>query len=329
MLNAITPPTAYQRFTTADVPRNHEFGFWRDVIGDTYFNLQLAFKDSQHFRGTLEAWNLGLVSLSKLQCSPLSYQRLRQHCQGGDSQILVTVPLMGEVEFSQLGRETRCAPGQFILEHSEEPYEFRHGAESCMWVIKVPEASLNSRIGNTSRYCAQHFDTTSGMGRLFNDYLHLITRHCNSQQSSRALALMGGQLIDLLSIALNEAPSALQSSLSIVRGAHLARIEAYVRQHLADPDLSPELLASQHGISLRYLHALFRDTGHSVAQWIRDLRLQAAFEQLQLASQGVSIAQIAYACGFNDQAQFNHAFRRRFDHPPGDVIRKSVSELAS
>lgn len=71
MISANTTPAAYRRFATADVPRNHEFGFWRDVIGDTYFNLQLAFKESRHFKGTLEAWNLGLVSLSKLECLSL------------------------------------------------------------------------------------------------------------------------------------------------------------------------------------------------------------------------------------------------------------------
>lgn len=310
----------YRRFATSDVPRHHEFGFWRDVIGSTYFNLQLAFRDTQTFTGTLEAWDLGLVSLSKLDCAPLRYQRLKQHCQSSDPQILVTIPLRSEIEFAQMGRRTRCAPGQFILEHSDEPYEFSHGADNSMWVIKVPEAALKSRIGNTSRYCAQHFDTTSGMGRLFSDYLQLLTRHCTHEQSKAALSLMGVQLMDLLGMALKEAPSVLQSSSSVVRGAHLARIEVHARQHLSDPDLSPETLALQHGISLRYLHALFKDTGQSVAQWVRDLRLQSAYEQLAGAPAGTTVAQIAYACGFKDQSQFSHAFKRRYACSPSELL---------
>lgn len=311
----------FTHYCTAEVPQHHEYGFWREVIAKNYFHLQLDFRNNQRFKGSLQAWELGMVSLSRLDCSALRYQRLRQHCQADDPQILVTVPLRSEVEFSQLGRQTRCAPGQFILEHSDEPYEFSHGAENSMWVIKVPETALKSRIGNTSRFCAQHFDTTSGMGLLFSDYLQLITRHCDRQPSEAGLALMGVQLIDLLGTALKESPSALQSSLSVVRDAHLTRIDAYVRAHLSDPAMSPESLALQHGISLRYLHALFRDTGQSVAQWIRDLRLQAAYEQLVAAPAGASIAQIAYACGFNDQAQFNHAFKRRFEHSPGELLK--------
>ena len=98
-------------------------------------------------------------------------------------------------------------------------------------------------------------------------------------------------------------------------------IDAFVRENLSDPDLSPELLAARHGISVRYLHTLFKDTGQSVAQWIRDLRLQRAHEQLMAAQPGTSISQIAYACGFNDQSQFNHAFKRRFEHSPGELFK--------
>lgn len=311
----------YQRFSTADVPRNHEFGFWRDVIADAYFHLQLNFRDHNSFSGTLESWDLGMVSLSRLDCSALQYQRLNQHCRACAPQILVTVPLRSEVEFSQLGRQTRCAPGQFILEHSDEPYEFSHAARNDMWVLKLPDTALKARVGNTNRFCAQHFDTTSGMGQLFSDYLQLITRHCNPQQSQGALALMGMQLIELLGVALKEAPSVLQSSLSIVRTAHLARIEACARRQLSDPRLGPETIASENGISLRYLHDLFKDTGQTVSQWVRDLRLQSAYEQLSVAPAGSSVAQIAYACGFNDQTQFSHAFKRRYGETPSAVLK--------
>lgn len=311
----------FKHYCTSEVPQHHEYGFWREVIAKNYFHLQLEFHNSQRFKGSLQAWELGLASLSKLDCSALKYQRLHQHCQTDNPEILITVPMLSEVEFSQLGRQTRCAPGQFILEHGDEPYEFGHASDNSMWVIKVPEAALRARIGNTSRYCALQFDTSSGMGQLFSDYLQLITRHCDKQPSAAAMVLMGAQLIDLLSATLKEAPSVLQSSLSVVRSAHLTRIEAYVREHLANPALSPEALAGHHGISLRYLHALFKDTGQSVAQWIRDLRLQCAYEQLQTAPAGVSIAQLAYACGFNDQAQFNHAFKRCYGHAPSELLK--------
>lgn len=316
----------HKTFSTADVPRNHEFGYWRDVIADTYFNLQLSFPSDQEFSGRLDQWDLTTASLSRLVSSGLGYRRLRQHCQVQDRQVLVTVPMQSEVEFSQLGRTTRCSPGQFVLELSEEPYDFGHKQDNAMWVLKVPAAAVKARVGEPSRFCARQYDRNQGVGRLFNDYLQLVTRHCELAHDANVLSLMGTQLVDLLVLSLQQHPDALQSQQSAVRDAHLARIEAYVRQHLADPGLSPQQIAQACCISLRYLHLLFKDTGESVSQWIRDLRLQAAREALSRADKVTSVAQVAYSCGFGDHAQFTHAFRRKFGHTPSDLLRELRSK---
>ncbi|MEJ7139005.1 helix-turn-helix domain-containing protein [Amphibiibacter pelophylacis] len=308
-----------QYHSTATVPRRQASAYWREVIAQTYFQLQLDFGvQQQEFRGELQAWSLGQVSLSRLASSPLRYRRARLAQQGPTGEILVTLPRLTPVQFAQMGRETLCQPGQFILEHGDEPYRFDYGQDNSMLVLKLPEAALRSRAGPVDRFCARHFDTTQGAGQLFSDYLMLITRHC-TQQGPETRALMGQQLIDLLATALLDEPSALQSGLSSVRAAHLARIETHVRQRMTDPDLTPERIAAACGISLRYLHDLFRDTGQSVSQWVRSLRLQAAWEQLARASSGRSVAQVAYACGFGDPAQFSTAFRRHFGLPPSQV----------
>ena len=317
----------YQRFSTAEAPKNHESSHWRDAIGRTYFQLQLQFPERQRFQGTLESWQLGLVSLSRLQSHPLHYERQRQHCHAQEPHILITIPSLSDVEFSQLGRNTRCSPGQFVLEHGDEPYEFHYAQDNRMWVLKVPEAALHARVGPVGRYCAQPFNASSGVGRLLSDYLDLITLHCGSEQSESVQSLMGLQLIDLLGTTLKESPSVLQSSLSSVRSAHLARIETYARQHLGNPQLCPQALAAHGGISLRYLHDLFKDTGQSVSQWIRALRLQSAYEQL-LAGPAQSLAQIAYGCGFTDQTQFSHAFRRHYQMSPSELLKRQRQPLA-
>ena len=311
----------HQKFSTQDVPFHHEFGHWREVIADAYFNLQLSFQDAQSFNGQLDTWDLNSAQLSRLESSAMRYRRLRQHCNLQDRQVLVTVPIKSDVEFSQLGRTTRCAPGQFLIELSEEPYQFEHGQQNAMWVLKVPAAALKARIGEPSRFCARQYDCTQGVGRLFTDYLQLMTQQFDAPHASRVVSLMGTQLVDLLAVSLQQHPDALQSLTSAVRDAHLARIEAHVRHHLCDPSLSPDHIAQGCGISLRYLHMLFRETGQSVSQWIRDLRLQSAHELLSGAVATKSIAQIAYTVGFGDQAQFSHAFRKKFGHPPSDLLR--------
>ena len=313
--------SAHQRFSTTGLAPNHEFGYWREVIGDAYFNLQLTFPTSEHFTGNLDAWNLESMALSRLESSALRYRRLSQHCKEEDRQILVTVPLQSEVEFTQLGRHLRCKPGQFLLEYSDEPYEFSYGAANTLWVLKVPEAALQARLGNASRYCAREYEANDGVGRVFREYIQLLATHCGNQDA-KALSLMGTQIIDLLALSLSQGSDSASSQQSSVRAAHCARVEAYIRNHLFDSALAPQPIADACGISLRYLHALVSGEGQSVAEMIRVRRLHAAHEQLGSAAPLTSIAQIAYSCGFSDQAQFSRQFRQHYGLTPSDYLRQ-------
>lgn len=311
-------------FTTDPIEPGHEFRHWSEIIADAYFNLQLNSPDADRFKGQLDLWDMDTIQLSKLASSGLSYRRLRQHCNVRDSEILVTIPLKSEVEFSQLGRITRCAPGQFILELSDEPYEFGYRPANVMWVLKVPAAALKARVGDATRFCARQYDRANGVGRLFSDYVELLIRHCSAKHSRNVFSLMGTQLLDLLAISLQNHPDATLSQLSVVRDAHLRRIEAYVRAHLAEPDLSPAQIAHACGISVRYLHELFRDTGDTMSRWILEQRLQAAREALARADRRESVTQIAFGVGFKGQAQFSRTFRAKFGQAPSELI-KSVN----
>lgn len=313
----------HQHFSTDGLPPQDEFGYWRDVIDGTYFHLQLEFRGGDRFDGRLDKWDLPTMSLSRLESSPLKYKRLRQHCQDLDHQVLVTVPISSAVDFNQLGRRMQCRPGQFLLEYSDEPYEFSYEKSNLLWVLKLPESALQTRLGNASRYCARAYDAQNGIGKLFRDYVQLLTTHCVNP-SPTAQALMGSQVIDLLALALRENGEIESDQTTIVRAAHLARVEAYIRAHLFEAELSPAGIAQACGISLRYLHELFKTEERSVAESVRARRLQAAYEQL-LTGASDSVSRVAYGTGFGDQAQFSRLFRMEFGLTPRDLIRRRKS----
>jgi len=314
-----------QSFTTRGLAPQQELPHWREVIGDTYFHLQLQVPQEDRFQGRLDKWDLPTLSLSRLQSSALGYRRLRQHCKDLDRQILVTVPMVSEVEFSQLGRQVRCEPGQFLLEYSDEPYEFSHGKDNLLWVLKMPESALQARVGNPSRFCAKAYDAHQGVGKLFRDYVQLLADH-SEQQSMVALSLMGAQAIDLLALTLHQSCEIEQSGTTLVRSTHVARVEAYIREHLMDADLTPARIAQACGISLRYLHALFKGEHESVAQSIRARRLRVAYEQLNSGA-AESVAQVAYRTGFGDQAQFSRLFRTEFGLSPSEVLKRNRMQV--
>jgi AraC-like DNA-binding protein len=77
---------------------------------------------------------------------------------------------------------------------------------------------------------------------------------------------------------------------------------------------------------VRYLHRLFKPTGRSVGDWIRELRLEACRESLSTGERALSLGELAYRWGFSDQAHFCRAFKARFGIPPGEARRRAAQD---
>ena len=73
----------------------------------------------------------------------------------------------------------------------------------------------------------------------------------------------------------------------------LSRIRAYIRTNLSRPALDPASIADAHGISKRYLHALFATTGTSVGAFIREERLTVPYRPRQPRLRDLSVTEIS------------------------------------
>ncbi|WP_374650839.1 helix-turn-helix domain-containing protein [Dongia sp.] len=303
-------------FTTSDIATSERSRHWHDAIARAYFPLELKFRQPDSFNGDLAIWQLGDVSLSRLTSESLLYRRQRQHCANErGEQFLITVPARSDVFFAQLGKEVRCSPGGFLLERSNEPYEFSHEQAADLWVLKVEASALAGRIRAPGRFCSMTFDAANGAGGMFVDMLHLIPGRFDAM-TDEVRNTVGQQLIELLVLSLKADERTLTSASSTVREAHLTRIEAFVRHNLQNPDLDMDAIARACGISTRYLHELFRDTNQTLGQWIRDQRLEACRATLADPANRQTVAEIAYRWGFGDQAQFSRAFKAHFGQSP-------------
>lgn len=90
----------------------------------------------------------------------------------------------------------------------------------------------------------------------------------------------------------------------------LAAMEAALEQ-----PLPREALAQRAGLSLRQLERLCRaELGASVAETYLRIRLDRAYELLR--STGLSVTEIALACGFRSPAHFSRRIHRRFALAP-------------
>jgi len=97
----------------------------------------------------------------------------------------------------------------------------------------------------------------------------------------------------------------------------LKRVLEYVELHLTDPDLSPEVIARAHHISVRYLHKLFKDEGATVGRWILRRRLEECRRDLMRYGRGSrTIAGVAGRWGFLSAPHFSRVFRAAYGMSP-------------
>lgn len=298
------------RHSTDRLPAPDRARHWHAVIAEAYFPLHLTFRDAARFEGQLDMRSLGDLGLSRLRTEPVQYERQRHHISATtEEQYLITIPLRSPVEFSQLGREVRCDPGGFLLERGDEPYRFSYGAANDLCVLKVAKPLLAEKLRNPDRFCALVFDGREGLGGLFTTMAQQVEQITTDQ----AGAVLGRHLIELLALSLDR--SADGGAASAVRAAHLRRARQIVQRNLANPDLSPGMVADACGISKRYLHEVFADENCTVAQFIREQRLIAARDLLQMPNPG-PMSDVAYRFGFSDQAQFSRLFKAMFGQTP-------------
>lgn len=140
-----------------------------------------------------------------------------------------------------------------------------------------------------------------------------------SYTNDAAHAVLSNQLIDLLAHSLENDDRVLMSNEAGIRSIHLRNVEAVVRQNIQLSCLSPDMIAAACNISTRYLHKLFKDSDQTVSQWIKELRLQSALNDIRAGNRHTTLAEIAYRWGFNDQAHFCRLFKARFGCTPKEM----------
>lgn len=95
----------------------------------------------------------------------------------------------------------------------------------------------------------------------------------------------------------------------------MERARRLVRRRLAEPDLSPDTLCRELGVSRSRLYRLFEPIG-GISSYIRRQRLLQARHALMDVSDTRSIVRIAEQWGFTDASTFSRAFRHEFGLSP-------------
>lgn len=317
--------------TTEQVEPAARFAYWHDAVCERFAKLDArrpATPESEFF-GQMLGTDIGVIRLSTVTATSHEVLRTTRHIgEAASEDVLIDLPVSGPGVLVQDGRQAMLRPGDFALCDNTRPYTYGFPVPLEQVVLQFPRSLLFGRDPMFEHLTAVAVPGDRGIGRRVSQFLQSLAQVADWQDSP-VTAQLGMNVIDLIATALADRLG--DGARVSPRKYHLLNAKHFLVERLHEMDLSPTLAAEAIGISVRYLHALFRDEGVSVSQWILDRRLERSRALLEDANRmTLPVADIAYAVGFKDATHFSHVFKRHVGLSPREyrlaAAERSVGE---
>lgn len=318
--------------STAEVAVGERFAFWREVHSKLWapYDLRCDPQTESGFQARVGVSEFGAVQATLMTTMPHSVHRTPKLIRQADPEVfkLVCVVRGGGMVVKD-GRHADVGVGDLVLYDTSRPYlaEFTPDVPvSELLLLRFPRFLLPLPARDLRRLSTVRIPATQGIGALSSQFLLQLARQMPefSPADTTRLATL---TLDVLTTALADALDAPNTVPPHTRRrALMAQIHAFIREHLGDAHLTPGTIAAAHHISLRYLHKLFQQEGHTVTGLIRERRLEQCRRDLanpQLADR--PIRAIAARCGFANPAHFSQVFRSAYGLSPCEFRRQCVA----
>ncbi|MFI8437920.1 helix-turn-helix domain-containing protein [Streptomyces sp. NPDC079020] len=310
-------------FSTEVVAAAEQFALWEEVTARSHMRNRLRSNDSNDFRARTRGLDLGEAQVCAPTYPHLEIARTAKLIRQFDPEVYqINYFLDGRGTVSPAGGDTPLQPGDLLLLGSSRPCRGEVQAAPSAWshvTVRLPRELLPLPEKLVQRLIAVPISGRRGMAGVFAGRLTDLT--------TRSTEFTPDDIPTLASVAVGLLASAFAGCLEVEktltpetrRSALKAQINAFVEQHLADPDTTPRTIADAHHISLRHLQQLLAEDDTSPAAWIRHRRLERC--RLDLGNPCLNtrpIQTIAACWGFTDPTHFSRLFRATHGIPPQD-----------
>jgi AraC-like DNA-binding protein len=314
------------------VPANEQsagqFNRYWQAVSSEVGRVDARPRNLREFSYLIHAQALGPLQFVDIESDAVVLNR-SAHCIARDprNHYIVSLHRTGRGTIRHHRAEVAMAPGTVVLIDKALPYETTFHDTCARLLICIPRVMLERRLNDPDRFLRVQVSADKGIGRIAMAYADSLLQEAarlDPVNQAEAAAVC----VDLLAAAFMAVPEddhAQRESFNVDlrRGGGLAllsRMRAYIRSNLSRPDLDPKSIADAHGISKRYLHALFAPTGTSVGAFIRDERLDRTYRDLgNPRLRDLSVTQIVMRNGFNDVPHFTRRFKEKYGVQPNTL----------
>lgn len=316
-------PSEPERWHVRREPSRGGVGEWEDALAATHvaFDIRFTSQTPDRFHGNVVRRRFGDLMLVDCACAPFAGHRSTAVMgDAGESLIGFQLVRSGAERVRHKAAELMVTPGETILWDGSQPVDVEVVEPFVKRTLLFPRdrvIAVCPRLADTGAFTALR-DSTGA--RLLARYVDALATELPWFDAGTGAAAADAAL-ELLRAAVEPG---MPESRAARRDALRADVRRYIRLNLQDLTLSPESIARAHAISLRALHALFEDSGESVAALVRQSRLARCLEDLRQPTAG-SVTEIAFRWGFSDAAYFSHVFKRAYGVTPSEIRRAALA----
>jgi AraC-like DNA-binding protein len=311
--------------STDHVPAADLVDFLREVMAKTWVPMECLPVQRADYVAEFRASGLGPMQVVVIDVPPATVCRSPEHISQADPDMLKLALVRGgdSCVIEQDGRQAKLSAGEFTFYDTRRPYEAVIGTSRDqpvhMMTFMFPPSLLPLSRARIRELTAVRFGAGAGLGEVTSQFLLQLARNIDHYSPAEAARLSTAALEVLATRLSHELDVHAWNEAEDRRHAQLTTVQAFIRRHLGDPELSPALIAAAHHMSLRSLHQLFHDEGLTVAGWIRKQRLERCRNDLaNPALAARPVAAIAARWGFTSPGDFSRTFRAVHGMPPAE-----------
>lgn len=307
-------------FDTAQAPERDRFELWKEQIRPLY-DIARRCDDSLvnatrsgAFSAKLTGFHLGPILFGRTTTQAQIYERTtRRVSQDGLDHFMVQAFLRGGGPRSD--GSGHIEPGDlFVIDLAQPHLRASHEMDTLSLIIpRDLDPKLSRALAALHERCLPR---QSAMVRLLFDLMQSTFRHVPNMSQSEAHGVRDA-VVGLLTSGLDLAGAAVDPAPEQEKAIGFA-VRQYIESRLHEPLDVAELLA-RFPLSRSTLYRLFEAEG-GVRRYVQLRRLRRSVHMLEDPSRAhMTIAEVAFACGFTSEAHFYRSFRDHFGQTPREI----------
>ncbi len=285
-------------------------------------------KTGNHFIADMKSYFLNEVVLIKSKIEAQYFFRNKQMISRSSiDHILIQVFSKGWTSNLKT-KDELCKGRKLIVIDTSQPWQ-AYNPDFENYTLVIPRRTLFNSIGDPHIFHGKILDCDRNpMADILYKYVYSLGESIEKTQSSLASTICRATQ-EIVKAALKQElffdqNNHIEMKFTVHNDEYLTpvklMIKEYIEKNLHDPQLSVNSISKNMGVSRSQLYRLFPKSEGGIMSYARSTRLRKAYLMLTDSNNNhLSIGEIAYKCGFENESSFSRSFKNHFSLQPREA----------